>query len=163
VLFYTADSYSKNKNSEIMRKILFLFIIALLFFSCKKTANNNPGSSQLWVKVSDSIPDFNMQFNCQGSDNRKSDYSVSYLGKVFNPNLWTFTDISNNDKWVLVYKSSEGTDDLSVQLLGNGKVYKCKGLGSGEKRGIEIKVKPGGSVYVEVKDISIITKIINIE
>ncbi|MDP4292024.1 MAG: hypothetical protein Q8908_13155 [Bacteroidota bacterium] len=146
-----------------MQKILFLSIIVLLFFSCKKAANNHPGSSQLWVKVSDSVPDLNINFNRKGFGTRKSDYSVSYLGKVFHPNLWTFTDVRNNDKWVLVYKSYEGTDDLSVQLVGNGNVYLAQGLVPGEKRGIEIKVNSGGSVYVEDKDISIITQIINIE
>ena len=139
----------------------------LTFISCKKTTINEtnifPESSQLWVKVSSNVPDFKIKFSCQDTRNKKSDYLVSYLGKVFNPNQKTFTDKTNNDTWVMVYKSFDRTDEINIQLSESLDVYKAKGFEFGDKRFIDIVLNPSGSFNVVDRDITTINKIIYVE
>lgn len=149
-----------------MKKVLFLILVVVnaILFSCKKTEiNNYPTNSQLWVKVSNSLPDCNIKFKYQDIKNRNYFYSVLYNGKVFSPNLNTFTDSSNNETWVLVYKTIGRTDEIDIQLSKNSTVYKARGFEYGENRFIEIKHTPDGSYYVEDRDITTINKIINVE
>ena len=152
-----------------MKNNLFFLLLAiaiLTFISCKKTINEiniYPESSQLWVKVNGNVTDFNISFNCQDIIDKKKDYLISYLGNVFKPNMRTFTDNTNNETWVLIYKSYERTDEISLQLLGNRKVYKAKGFEFGEKRFIEIILNPSGSFNVADRDITTINKVIYLE
>ena len=149
-----------------MKKVLFLIllIVPILFSACKKTEiNNYPESSQLWIKVSNSLPDCNIKFNYQDIKNRNYNYSALYKGKVFNPNLSTFTDTSINETWVLVYKSFARTDEIAIQLSENGNVYKARGFEYGENRFIEIIRNPNGTIGVEDRDVSTINKIILVE
>jgi len=154
-------------KSEIMRKILsflILVIVIIQFDSCKKKGTESDSEpSQFWVKVSNTVPDFTIKFTGQDSNNQLKDYSITYTGNVLNPNLKTIIDTTKNETWVLVYKSLERTDEISLQLSGNGKVYKANGFGFGEKRFIEIALDTSGSINMEDRDITTISTTINIE
>ena len=149
-------------------KINLIFIIVILIFSsCKKTIINETNifteSSQLWVKVGSNVPNFTIKFICQNFNNNKKYYFVDYVDKVFNPNQKSFTDSTNNETWVLVYKSFDRTDEIVLQLQGGTNVYKAKGFEFGEKRFIDVSINTGGSVNIEDRDITTINKIIYIE
>ena len=146
-------------------KLLCLVLVIFIVFSCKK--NDPPtdsGSSQLWIKVDQAIPDFNITLKCTDINGTKKDYTVAYTDKNFDPNLKTITDKdnSNSSSWILVYDDFDRTDEISLQLK-DGKIIKAKGFDYKEKRLIEVVSGVNGSYSVVDKDISIIEKIIYVE
>ncbi|GEM_PF-2233437 len=146
-------------------KLLCLGLVIFIAFSCKKTDTpTDSGSSQLWIKVDQAIPDFKITLKLQDNKNRMIDYNVSYSDKTFNPNLKTITVSDNNtsDTWILVYKDFDRTDEISLQLK-DGKILKTKGFEFKEIRLIEVIPDVNGSYSVVDSDISIIEKIIYVD
>ena len=149
---------------RIILSFLVLAVVLSLFGSCKKKGTDLSSTpSQFWVKVSSTVPDFTIKFTGQDSNNQLKDYAVTYTRNVLNPNLKTIIDTTKNETWVLVYKSLDRTDEISLQLSGNGKVYTAKGFGFGEQRFIEIVLDTSGSINMEDRDLTTINTIINIE
>ena len=150
-----------------MRKFLSLLILVVViiqFDACKKKGTGSDSEpSQFWVKVSNTVPDFMIKFTGQDSNNQLKDYSVTYTGNVLNPSLKTIIDPTKNETWVMVYKSLDRTDEITLQLSGNGQVYKAKGFGFGEKRFIEVALDASGAFNVKDRDITTINTIIYIE
>ena len=150
-----------------MRNILsFLILVTafLLISSCKKNVTTlSTASSQFWLKVDNNVPEFTIEFIAQDAKNNFKDYTIDYANKEFDPNLKTVTDNTTNETWVQVYKAFDQTDEITLQLSGESKLYKAKGFGHGEKRFIEISCKSGGAINIIDRDITTITKIINIE
>ena len=146
-----------------MKKIICLVLVVFTVFSCKKTdSNTNSGSSQLWIKVDEGVPDFKISFKC-GDEKGGSDYTVSYTDKIFNPNLKTI-DVTKNgvsDTWILVYNDFGQTDEIILQLK-DGKIYKAKGFRLHEKRLMEIISSTNGTLSIVYRDISIIEKFIDV-
>ncbi len=146
-------------------KLLCLGLVIFIAFSCKKTDTpTDSGSSQLWIKVDQTIPDFKITLKLQDNKNSMIDYIVSYSDKTFNPNLKSITvaDKNTTDTWILVYRDFDRTDEITLQLI-NGKEYKTKGFEYKEKRLIEILHNTSGTVNVVDRDISIIEKFIYVE
>jgi hypothetical protein len=141
------------------KKMAYLVLVVLIIFSCKKT-ENEPESSQLWIKVSESVPDFIISFK---SENVKSTdtYVVSYTNKIFAPTLkmGTVTDNGNIETWVLVYNSYSETAEITFETADH-KLLTTKGFKSGEKRCIEVMCNSGGAIAVQDIDISILNEII---
>ncbi|HEY3390413.1 MAG TPA: hypothetical protein VGK38_12615, partial [Prolixibacteraceae bacterium] len=111
-------------------KLLFLGLVIFIAFSCKKTDTpTDSGSSQLWIKVDQTIPDFNITLKLQDDKNTTIIYTVSYSNKTFNPNLKSIsvTDNNINDTWILVYSDFDRTDEITLQLS-DGKTLKAKGF-----------------------------------
>jgi hypothetical protein len=150
-----------------MRNILSFLILVTAFLmisSCKKNGTQlSPASSQFWLKVDNNVPDFTIEFNAQDTKNNFKGYTIDYANKEFDPNIKTVTDNTTNETWVLVYKDFDKTDEITLQLSGDSNIYKAKGFGHGEKRFIEISCKSGGDINVIDRDITTITKIINVE
>jgi len=144
-------------------KLLCLVLVIFIGFSCKKT-DTDSGSSQLWIKVDQTIPDFKITLKLQDNKNTMIDYIVSYSDKTFNPNLKSITisDNNTNDSWVLVYRDFDRTDEITIQLK-NGKEYKAKGFEYKEKRLIEVVPSLNGSFSIMDRDISIIERFIYVE
>ena len=141
--------------------ILILVILGLLF-SCKKAETFlDSENSQLWIKVSNSVTDFNVSFNSQVLKSTANNYSVSYINKIFTPNLKSvnITDNGSTETWVLVHKSSDQTDEIIFKLSDN-KILKAKGFKTGEKRFIEVIQTNGGAFSTQDRDIEMINKII---
>lgn len=151
-----------------MKKTLsFLVLVIFIAFSCKKTVfPPDSGSSQLWIKVGQTIPDFRITMKLQDNNNNNKmiDYIVSYTNKTFNPIIKTITVCGNNthDTWVLVYKGFHRTDEITLQLA-DGKICNAKGFGFKEKRFLEILFNASGTINVVDRDISMIEKFIEVE
>jgi hypothetical protein len=150
-----------------MRIILSFLVLALvlsLFGSCKKKGTDLSSTpSQLWLRVNNNVPEFSIEFIGQDAKNYFKDYSVTYSNNELSPNLRTAIDNTKNETWVMVYKSLDKTDEISLQLSGETKIYKSKGFGHGEKRFVEISCNSGGVISVQDRDITTISKIIWIE
>ena len=136
----------------------YLVLVVFIIFSCKKT-ENEPESSQLWIKVSESVPDFIFSFKSQNVKS-SGNTEVSYINKIFTPNLkmGTVTQNGTTETWVLVYNSYSETDEITFQTA--DKVITTKGFKSGEKRCIDITCNSGGAIAVQDRDISILNEII---
>jgi len=145
------------------KKLFYLLFVIFIAFSCKKT-DTDSGSSQLWIKVDQTIPDFNITLKLQGNKNTTNDYIVSYTDKTLSPNLKSITvsDSNTNDSWVLVYRDFDRTDEITIQLK-NGKEYKAIGFEHKEKRLIEVVPSINGSFSIMDRDISIIERFIYVE
>lgn len=150
-----------------MRNILsFLILVTafLLISSCKKDGTQlSPASSQFWLKVSNDVPEFTIEFIGQDAKNNFKDYTIDYANKEFYPNLKTVTDSTTNETWVQVYQAFDQTDEITLQISGDSTRYKAKGFSHGEQRFIEILRKSDGAINIIDRDITTITKIINIE
>ena len=109
------------------------------------------------------MPDFKIKFKCLDANVMEKDYTISYINNIFDPQLKTFTDPNNNETWVMVFKSLESTNEITLQLTGDSKIYNAKGFGLGEKRFIEISINSGGGFIVIDRDITSINKIILFE
>lgn len=143
------------------RAVCLIFLL-LMLFSCKKeVVPSDSGSTQLWIKVGRSVPDFSISLKCASLQNKESVYTVSYQDQALNPNLKTASVNSqnNSEAWVMVYKDFDRTDEIELRLA-NGKVYKTKGFEYKEKRVIEVVATTGGAINVVDRDISIIEKLI---
>ena len=144
------------------RKAFCLIILLLSIFSCKKDGTTaDSKSTQLWINVSNSIPDFDISFNSQVLKSTANNCSVSYINKIFTPNLKS-VNITNKDStktWVLVHKSSDQTDEI-IFKLSDDKILKAKGFKTGEKRFIEVIQTNGGAFSTQDRDIEMINKII---
>ena len=146
-------------------KLLCLCLVIFIAVSCKKTDTpTDPGSSQLWIKVDQTIPDFKITLKLEDNKNTMNDYIVSYSDKTFNPNLKSIkvTDNNTNDTWILVYRNFDRTDEITLQLS-DGEILKAKGFEFKEKRLVEILHNTSGTVNVVDRDISIIEKFIYVE
>jgi hypothetical protein len=144
------------------KKIFCLVVIVSVVFSCKKTETNaDSGSSELWVKLDDKVPDFTLSFQYGDVKNGLNIYTIFYKNQTFIPNLKVLTDSENGvyGNWIQVYKDFNRTEVIILQLS-NGKVYKVKGFEFHEKRLIEIISVSGDTVNVVDRDISIIEKFI---
>lgn len=144
------------------RKAIYLIIILLSLFSCKKENESiSSETSQLWLKVDQSVPDFTMSLKCANLQNTERDYTISYQDKTLSPNLKSAETGSNgkSSAWIMVYKAFDRTDEITIQLS-NGKVYKTKGFEYKEKRVIELVSTSQGSVNAIDRDISVIEKTI---
>jgi hypothetical protein len=150
-----------------MRKILSFLVLALvlsLFGSCKREGTDLSSTpAQLWLKVSNNVPEFSIEFIGQDAKNYFKSYSITYSNNELSPNLKTAIDNTNYETWVMVYKALDKTDEISLQFSGETKTYKSKGFGHGEKRFVEISCNSGGIVTVQDRDITTISKIIWIE
>lgn len=147
-----------------MMKKIFCLVIVVLVLSCEKTdTDTDSAGSQLWVKVDNAVPHFDLTFKCGDVKSGGNVYTVLYTDKTFNPNLKTIkvTENDNNDRWILVYKDFGRTDEIILQLE-NGKIYKAKGFHYNEKRLIEIISATDGSCNIVYRDISIIERFIYI-
>lgn len=135
-------------------------MVVLIVFSCKKT-ENEPESSQLWIKVSESVPDFVISFKSQNTKSTGNTYVVSYTNKIFAPNLkmGTVTENGNTETWVLVHNSYNETAEIIFETEDN-KVIATSGFKSGEKRCIEVMCNSGEAIAVQDRDISILNEII---
>ena len=142
------------------KKMAYLVLVVFIILSCKKT-ENEPESSELWIKVSESVPDFMISFKSENFKSSGKTYEVSYTKKIFVPNLkmGTVTDNGNTETWVMVYNSYGETDEITFQTADN-KVLTTKGFKSGEKRCIEVMYNSGGAIAVQDIDISILNVII---
>jgi len=142
------------------KNMAYLVLVVLSVISCKKT-ENEPESSQLWIKVSESVPDFIISFKSENVKSSGNTYVVSYTNKIFVPNLkmGTVTANGNNETWVLVHDSYGETDEITFETTDH-KVLTTKGFKSGEKRCIEVMCNSGGDIGVENRDISILYEII---
>jgi hypothetical protein len=162
-----AGSFPKNKKIKVMRIILSFLVLALvlsLFSSCKRDGTDlSTTPSQLWLKVNNNVPEFSIEFIGQDAKNYFNSYSITYSNNELSPNLKTTIDNTKNETWVMVYKSLDKTDEISIQFSGESKTYKSKGFGHGEKRFVEISCNSGGVITVQDRDITTITKIIWIE
>lgn len=140
------------------KKTICLIFLFLTILSCKKD-DTQPDSetSQLWLKVDQSVPDFTMTLKCADLKNNENLYTVTYAGKTFSPNLKSAV-VGTNDTWIQVYKAFDRTNEITLQLA-NGQVYKTRGFEFKEKRVIEV-VSREGSVNMVDRDISIIEKTI---
>jgi hypothetical protein len=144
------------------RKAICLIVLLLSILSCKKDSNQpDSGTSQLWLKVDQSVPDFTMTLKCADLKNTVRNYTIIWAKQTLNPNLKKVEVGSNDssDSWVQVYKAFDRTEEITIELS-NGKVYKTKGFEYKEKRVIEVVSTIPGSVNVIDRDISIIEKII---
>lgn len=140
--------------------MLYLVLVVLVAFSCKKT-ENEPENSQLWIKVSDAIPDFIVSFNSENVKSTGNTYVVTYTNKVFAPNLriGTVTKNGTTETCVLVYDSKGETGEITFETTDH-KVLTTKGFKSGEKRYIEVLCNSGGAFAVQDRDITILNEII---
>lgn len=141
------------------KKIAYLVLAVVIIFSCKKT-ENDPESSQLWIKASESVPDFTISFKSENVKSTGKTNVIYYTNKIFAPTLkmGTATDNGNTETWVLVHNSFGETDEITFQTT--DKVLTTKGFKSGEKRCIEVMSNSGGSIAVQDRDISILNVII---
>jgi len=146
-------------------KLLCLGLVIFLALSCKKTViPPDSVSSQLWIKVDQTIPDFKLTMKLQDTRYKMTNYIVSYSGKTFNPTLkiTTFSNNYSNDTWTLVYKAFGRTNELTLQLA-DGKIYKVRGFAFKEKKFLEILHYASGTINVVDSDITIIEKFIDVE
>ena len=150
-----------------MKNILSFLVLVLvlsLFGSCKKEGTDLSSTpSQFWLKVGKDVPEFSIEFIGQDAKNNSKSYAVTYSNNVLSPNLKTAIDNTNNETWVMVHKSLDKTDEITLQFSGDSKLYSAKGFGHGEKRFIEITCQPGGVINIHDRDITTINKIIYIE
>jgi len=150
-----------------MKNILsFLGLVLVLsqLGSCgKKGTDLSSSPAQFWLKVSNDVPEFTIQFVGQDAKNYFSNYAITYTNNSFSPNLKTAIDNISKETWVMVYKSFDKTDEITLQFSGESKTYKAKGFGFGEKRFLEISCTSGGVINVQDRDITTINKIIYIE
>ena len=147
------------------KELLCLGLVIFITFSCKKTDTPTDSvSSQLWIKVDQTIPDFKITLKLQDNKNRMIDYVVSYSDQTFNPNLKSIKVTNNNiyDTWILVYSDFDRTDEITLQLS-DGIILKAKGFEFKEKRLVEILHNTSETVNVVDRDISIIEKFIYVE
>ena len=146
---------------KIIISFLVLAIVLSLFGSCKKKGTDLSSTpSQLWLKVSNDVPGFSIDFIGHDAKNNFKSYAVTYTNNELNPNLRTATDNINNETWVMVFKSLEKTDQITLQLSGESNTYKAKGFGYGEKRFVELSRKSGGGIIVNDRDITTINTIV---
>ena len=143
-----------------MNKIFCLVLVVFIVFSCKKT-ETEPENSQLWIKVSESVPDFTISFDSQNIKSTGNTYVVSYTNKIFAPNLkmGTVTDNGTTGTCVMVYDSKGETGEITFETADH-KVLTTKGFKSGEIRCIEVMYNSGGAITVHDRDISILNVII---
>lgn len=150
-----------------MRNILlFILLVCVLtlFSSCKKNESGlNSAPSQFWLKVSNDVPEFTIEFKGQDVKNNFKDYTINYSKQDFDPKLKEVTDYTTDETWVLVYKDFDRTDEITLQLSGDSRQYKAKGFAHGEKRFVEVSCNSEGAINLIDHDITTITKIINIE
>ena len=149
-----------------MKNILSFLILVSVFTllgSCKKNESGiSSAPSQFWLKVDNTVPEFTIEFKGQDAKNNVKDYTINYTNQDFDPKLKKVTDFTTNETWVLVYKDFDQTDEITLQLSGDSKQYKAKGFSHGEKRFVEVSCN-SGVVNIIDRDITTITKIINIE
>jgi len=144
--------------------LLILVIVITMLDSCKKKGSDLSSTpSQLWLKVSNDVPEFSIDFIGKDSKNQLKNYFVTYTNNELSPNLKTATDNINNETWVMVFKSLDKTDQITLQLSGESNTYKAKGFGYGEKRFVEISRKSSGSINVSDRDITTINVIVYVE
>jgi hypothetical protein len=144
------------------QKTVCLIILLLSILSCKKDSTQpDSGTSQLWLKVDQSVPDFTMTLKCADLKNTERNYTITWAEQTLSPNLKKVEVGSNEskDSWVQVYRAFDRSDEITIELS-NGKVYKTKGFEYKEKRVIEVVSTVSGSVNVIDRDISIIEKTI---
>ena len=150
-----------------MKNILSFLVLVLVlsqFGSCgKKGTDLTSTPSQFWLKVSNDVPEFTLEFIGQDAKNYYNEYSVTYTNNVFSPNLRTANDNVNKETWIMVYNSFDKTDEITLQFSGESKTYKAKGFGFGEKRFLEISCSSGGGINVQDRDITTINRIIYVE
>ena len=147
------------------RNAVYLIILLVSLFSCKKDNSTiSSETSQLWLKVDQSVPDFTMTLKCADLKNTEHDYTITYQDKALNPSLKSVSGEPNatGSAWILVYKAFDRSDEITIQLA-NGKVYKTKGFEYKEKRVIELVSTSKGTVNAIDRDISIIEKTIWID
>jgi hypothetical protein len=143
-------------------------IVMLLFFAinaCKKDKiEPEDGSSQLWVKVDQTVPDFTLSLKCADINRTTKDYTVTWQNQTLSPNLKVVENSSagSSSGWVQVYRSFDRSDEITVQLS-NGKTYRTRGFEFREKRVIEIVSTLPGSLSIVDHDISIIEKTVWVE
>jgi len=142
------------------KKLACLILFFLIVYSCKK-AENEPENSQLWIKVSESVPDFLISFKSKNNKTAGNTYVVTYTNKIFVPNLkmGVVTDKGIIETWVLVHNSYVETDEIIFQTA-DQKVITTHGFKSGERRCIEVENSSAGTFSVADRDISILNEII---
>ena len=137
-------------------------MVIFIAFSCKKAETTiDPESSQLWIKVGNSIPDFEISFNRLALKSTANNCIVSYVNKIFTPNLKSvdITDNGNTSTWVMVHKSSDQTDEITFKFS-DKLVLKTRGFKKGEKRFIEVIQTVNGTFSTQDHDITMVNKII---
>jgi hypothetical protein len=147
------------------RKTICLICLLISIFSCKKDQSQpDSGTSQLWLKVDQAVPDFKISLKCTSLQNKETIYTISYQDQDLSPKLKSVSVDGQNqsETWVLVYKDFDQTDEIEVRL-DNGKVYKTRGFERKEKRLIELVSTVPGSVNFVDRDISILEKTIWVE